>query len=64
MQWLKEDFLKYIDDWEDGVMKRKKFTVTQKYKMLLSQETLLGIRMTGNEKTDCQECDTNQSFLL
>lgn len=47
LQWLKNDFLKYLNEWEEGVMKREKFTVTQKYRMLISQETLLGIRMTG-----------------
>lgn len=45
LQRMKED---YIDDWESGVMNSKEFTVAQKYKMLLSQETLLGIRMTGD----------------
>lgn len=50
--------MKYIDEWEEGVMKRKEFTVAQKYKMLLSQETLLGIRMTGNIIAKlCQEND-------
>lgn len=39
---------------EDGVMKRKEFSVT---KMLLSQETLLGIRMTGNAIS--RKCHTN-----
>lgn len=35
LQKKKEDFLKYIDDWESGAMNRKEFTVAQKYKLLL-----------------------------
>ena len=47
LQWLEKTFLKHLDDWEEEVMNRPNFTPAQKYKMLLSQETLLGIRITG-----------------
>lgn len=48
-QWLKDEFLQYLHDWETAVMARPKFSAAQKYKMMLSQETLLGIRITGIE---------------
>ncbi len=34
-------------------MKRPKFTQAQKYKMLISRETLFGIRLTGIIETIC-----------
>ena len=43
-QWLEQDFLKYLDTWEESVKSREKFTAAQKKQMLLSTETLLGIR--------------------
>ena len=46
MHWLKDNFLGYIDGWEE-VMGREEFTTTQRKKMCLSQETLEGLRITG-----------------
>ena len=39
LQWLKDGFLKYLQDWEDSVNKRKRFTAAQKAQMLLSSQT-------------------------
>ena len=47
LQWLKEDFLGYLDEWEDSVEQRKGFTASQKAMMLLSRETIEGLRTTG-----------------
>lgn len=47
LQWLKEHFLPYLAGWERSVMSRVGFKKAEKNKMLLSQETLSGIRMTG-----------------
>ena len=47
LQWLEETFLPYLDDWEKGVAERKGFTKTERNKMVLSTETLLGLRMTS-----------------
>ena len=47
MQWLKDEFLPYLDDWEKSVRKREGFTNAQKKRMLLSDQTILGLRMTG-----------------
>jgi len=37
-----------LDQWEEGVKKRKGFTKQQMDKMLLSRPTRLGLRLTGN----------------
>ena len=47
LQWLLEEFLPYLDSWETSVMERPGFTDVEKKKMLLSQPTLDGLRMTG-----------------
>lgn len=48
IQWLKDEFLPYLDDWEKSVQARKgKLSKTEKNLMMLSRETLLGLRMTG-----------------
>jgi hypothetical protein len=46
LQWLEEDFLGYLDLWEKSVEERPGFDNQQKKRMLLSAETLLGIRLT------------------
>ena len=47
IQWLEEEFLPYLDQWEKSVEAREGFTKTQKKQMLLSSETRLGLWMTG-----------------
>jgi hypothetical protein len=44
MQWLEDEFLPYLKEWECSVMNRPGFTPAQRKKMLLSEETLLGLR--------------------
>jgi len=44
---MKEVFLKYLDDWEKQVKERPGFSKEQKNLMLISQETRLGLRITG-----------------
>ena len=46
IQYLR-DFHNYLDAWEKSVLKRQGFTAAETKRMLLSQETLSGIRMTG-----------------
>ena len=46
-QWLKEGFLGYLDDWEKSVKSREGFTSAQRNMMLLSQQTIEGLRITG-----------------
>lgn len=47
MQWLMNDFLGYLDEWDLSVQNREEFTDAEKKKMCLSEETLGGLRMTG-----------------
>ena len=46
MQWLEQDFLKYLASWELSVEERPGYSKTEKGRMLLSPATRLGIRMT------------------
>ena len=46
-QWLEEEFLPYLDKWENSVEGRQDCSDADKKRMLLSAETRLGLRMTG-----------------
>ncbi len=46
-QWLESDFLQYLKEWELCVACRPNFTAAEKKKMLLSDETRLGLKVTG-----------------
>ena len=48
LQWLGSDFLKYLKDWEDSVSSRTDIEQQDKQKLMLSRETLEGIRITAN----------------
>lgn len=48
LQWLKTEFLGYLNDWEKSVMERPRFDDEAKKAMMLSSETLLGLKITGN----------------
>ena len=39
----------YLQKWEDSVKQREGFTLSEKKKMLLSDETLEGLRLTGED---------------
>lgn len=48
MQWLEEDFLGYLEEWESSVQEQDgDFTQAEFNKMKLSQETLQGLKITG-----------------
>lgn len=47
LQWLKEKFLAYLEEWEESVRARKEHSPMEMNMMMLSPETLLGIRITG-----------------
>ena len=47
---VKNEFLPYLDNWEKSVESRSGFTNGEKKRMMLSHETLLGLRMTGTVK--------------
>lgn len=50
LQWLKEDFLGYLDKWSNSVDKIPGIDPQQKVKMKLSHQTIEGLHMTGMEK--------------
>jgi len=47
LQWLDQEFIPYLDEWEKRVEDREGFSNLAEKQMLLSRATLLGIRMTG-----------------
>jgi len=47
MQWLKDEFLQWLKDWENNVKERQGFTPAQQNMMLLSRETREGLQMAG-----------------
>lgn len=52
MQWLEDDFLGYLHEWEESVAQRPEATSKEKKNMLLSQETRFGIEVTGKREND------------
>ena len=46
-EWLQEEFIAFLDKWEASVAARKEFEKIEKNKMLLSEETRFGLRLTG-----------------
>ena len=50
MQWLKEDFVGYLDKWSNSVDSIPDLDPKQKAKMKLSYQTIEGLHMTGMEQ--------------
>ena len=50
VQWLKDGFLVYLSDWEKSVNSRTGYTLAERNKMLLSQQTREGLKITGMAK--------------
>ena len=48
-QWLQNDFLRFLKEWEDEAMATPNMTEAQKRKLTLSQQTLEGLRITGKQ---------------
>lgn len=44
---MEEDFLGYIMEWESAVQGRDDLSTNEKNKLMLSRETIDGLRMTG-----------------
>ena len=47
VQWLEDEFLGYLTEWESSVSSREGFSPREKESMLLSSETRLGLTVTG-----------------
>lgn len=48
MQWLKGDFLTYLNDWDKELSAIPDLPAKEKQRMCLSKETLLGLKITGD----------------
>ena len=46
-QWLRDEFMGYMNDWKESVEKRVGYTPQQKQQNLLSELTREGISITG-----------------
>lgn len=46
LRWLEQEFIPYLDQWEKSVEERPGFCKLERKHMLLSPETILGIRIT------------------
>ena len=53
-KWLEEDFLGYISDWETYVKNIDGVSQKIRQKMLLSPQTLLGLKITGEMHAYCR----------
>ena len=47
IQWLKHDFLSYLDEWEASSQAQDGLSQAEKNKLCISRETLEGLRITG-----------------
>lgn len=47
LQWLKHDFLSYLEEWEASSQTQVGLSQAEKSKLCISKETLEGLRMTG-----------------
>ena len=47
-KWVVEDFMGYLQKWEELVKNRPGFSLSEKNKMLLNRETRAGIKIAGN----------------
>ena len=53
LTWLREKFLKYLDDWQKSISVRKGFNAKEKEKMFISHQTMEGIRITVYSTIEC-----------
>ena len=61
LTWLEKEFLPYLDQWEQSVLSRD--VEDDKDNMLLSHETLLGIRLTGQLLFDMPSISLTECFF-
>ncbi len=62
LQWLENDFLEYLSEWEVYADKNAE-SANEKAKMILSRETLEGIRITCMLLLDLNRIDTHAHSL-
>ncbi|CAC5389786.1 THAP9 [Mytilus coruscus] len=67
LHWLRVDFIKYFDSWEQSVMQRAgNFTRKQRKGMLLSHQTLTGFKISVFSIVDCVKflLESGAKFVL
>ncbi len=47
IQWLENDFLKYINEWESCAQAQTDLPANDRKKICLSEETIEGLNITG-----------------
>ena len=47
LQWLEDDFLGYLKEWEESVSAQADLSDSERARMLLSRETIEGLHITG-----------------
>ena len=55
-QWLETEFLRYLEEWESAVQNREGVTPAQRKSMLISVETLTGLKLTGMQTHIIHTC--------
>ena len=62
--WIKDTFLKYLEDWRSSVAKRSghSYTATQREKMFLSRQTYEGFRITGHSHIEAIKFLLSEGF--
>ena len=60
-----EDFLKYFNDWKQSVKQRQgEFRESDRSKMMLSHQTLTGLKLTVNSIVECVRFSEGAQFVL
>ena len=52
LQFLKEEFLVYFENWEKSVMARDGFTNAEKEMMMIARESRTGMQISGTATLD------------
>jgi len=52
LQFLKEEFLAYFENWEKSVMARDGFTDAEKEMMMIARESRTGMQISGTVTVD------------
>ncbi len=54
MQWLLQEFLPFLNDWQQEAMATPGLTAAERKKLCLSDQTLEGLRITGKSKIEAK----------
>ena len=59
MKWLEVTFLGYLDEWEVYANSQIGISEKERAKLMLSRETIEGLRITGKSMHDTHVCIIN-----